>query len=242
MPVPAPAPAPRRSFLARLLGGAAALAGGGLVGRDLAAQAAPAARPAAAEWDMSWVERVTGAHRQVFDAPELTEATVLHQARTWMNGYAEVYGTSDADTSAVLVVRHAAVPMAMNDALWDRLELGAAMATMSADRQAVKDPARDEPARRNPYLNANVKPGDPNGLLWPDGGLDTLIRRGAIVLVCNLALRRGVQLLVERERMPAAQARETVLANLIPGVYVMPSGIFAVARAQEAGCQYIRAT
>ena len=40
----------------------------------------------------------------------------------------------------------------------------------------------------------------------------------------------------------AEEARKTVLANLVPGVIVMPSGIFAVTRAQEAGCQYIRAS
>ena len=59
---------------------------------------------------------------------------------------------------------------------------------------------------------------------------------------CNLALRRPISMLVEAEKLPAAEARRIVLANLVPGVVVMPSGIFAVTRAQEAGCQYLRAT
>ena len=64
----------------------------------------------------------------------------------------------------------------------------------------------------------------------------------AIVLCCDLALRRLVSLVAQADRVPAAQAKEKVLANLVPGTIVMPSGIFAVTRAQEAGCQYIRAT
>lgn len=240
-------PTPRRGFVGRLLGGAAALAGGALIGRELPAQAAaaPAAAPAPradGRWDMSWVERITGEHRQVFDAPEIAEGTVLHQARTWIDGFRQVYGVTDAQMSAVLVIRHAAIPMVANDRLWDSLELGAAIATMSAEKQPVKDPASGEPARRNPFLNANVKPGDAHSMLWPDGGLDTLVQRGAIVLCCDLALRRLVGLVARKEQVDATRAKEIVLANLVPGVTVMPSGIFAVTRAQEAGCQYIRAT
>jgi hypothetical protein len=236
----APTATPRRGFLGRLLGGAAALAGGGLLGRDLVAQ--PAAPRQGTTWDMSWVQRVTGAHRQVFDAPEVADGTVLHQASTWMRDYATVYGTKDGDMSAVLVVRHAAIPIVLNDTLWERLELGRRIGEAAPDEQPVKDAASGEPARRNPFLNANTKGGEPHALVWPDGGLDTLLSRGAIVLACNLALRRPISMLVEAEKMPAAEARRTVLANLVPGVVVMPSGIFAVTRAQEAGCQYLRAT
>lgn len=239
-------PTPRRGFVGRLLGGAAALAGGAVLGREARAQVpastASTAPRADSRWDMSWTERVTGAHRQVFDAPEIAEGTVLHQARTWMSGYAEVYGATDAAMSAVLVIRHAAVPMVANDLLWDSLELGAKVAEMSADRQPVKDPATGAPARRNPFLNANVKSGDRHSMLWPDGGLDTLLQRGAIVLACDLAMRRLVGLVAQKEKVNATRAKEIVLANLVPGVIVMPSGIFAVTRAQEAGCQYIRAT
>jgi hypothetical protein len=235
-------PTPRRGFLGRLAGAAAALAGAGVVGRGLGAQAPAAPAPrAAAAWDMSWVERVTGAHRQVFDAPEIADGTVLHQARTWMAGYAEVYGTRDAETSAVLVIRHAAIPMVLNDRLWERAQVARALAEAEEGRVVLKDPTTGELPRRNPFLNANAKPGDPHSLLWPDGGLDTLLARGAIVLACNLALRRAVALVQRADGVPADEARRTVLANLVPGVVVMPSGIFAVARAEEAGCRYIRA-
>lgn len=239
---------PRRSFLGRLLGGAAALAGGGALARTVDAQA-PAARLAAAEaaaanseYDMSWVERVTGAHRQVFDSPEIADGTVLHQARVWMSGYAEVYGAKEADMSAVLVIRHAAIPMVLNDEMWRRLNVAKELASApEGSRVVLKDPASGELPTRNPFLNANAKQGDRHSMLWADGGLDTLVSRGAIVLACGLALNRAYAMARKAEGLDAAGARALVRANLLPGTYVMPSGIFAVARAQEAGCNFLRA-
>ena len=88
---------------------------------------------------------------------------------------------------------------------------------------------------------ANAKQGDRHSMLWADGGLDTLVSRGAIVLACGLALNRAYAMARKAEGLDAAGARALVRANLLPGTYVMPSGIFAVARAQEAGCNFLRA-
>jgi intracellular sulfur oxidation DsrE/DsrF family protein len=42
--------------------------------------------------------------------------------------------------------------------------------------------------------------------------------------------------------MASEDARAAVIAALVPGVIRMPSGVFAVMRAQEAGCQFVRST
>lgn len=243
---------PRRRFLGHVAGGAVTLAAGALAGRDLAAQQgagpaapSPASRPApleASPWDMSWVERVKGKHRQVFDAPEIADATVLHQASTWMRDYASVYGTRDDEMTAVLVIRHSAIPMILDDELWKRLELGAKWTELSDDKKPIPDPETGEPALRNPFLNANAGNEARHSMLWPDGGLDTLIARGAVVLGCDLALGGLTGLLMQAEGMKREEASRTVREHLLPGVTVMPSGIFAVTRAQEEGCQYLRAT
>jgi hypothetical protein len=242
---PLPGASHRRQFLGSLATGAALFVGGDALSNPLAA-GEPARNPRAGEapdaddaspqprrdWNMSWVDRLTGAHRQVFDAPEMAEGTILHQARTWMAGFAEVYSTADADTNAVLVIRHNAVPMAMGDVVWSRMEFGR--------EHDLKDPATGKPAERNPFTN--VASDDRHSIVWPDGTLDRLIERGAIVLVCNLATLRVVRQVATKLKVPTDEARELVFSNMVPGTILMPSGIFAVARAQEAGCHYIRAT
>lgn len=227
-------PTPRRRFVGKVLGGAAAMAAAPLL--PLTDAAASAQLPSgqavrSSQWDMSWVDRVKGDHRIAFDAPEVESGLVLIQSRNWMAGHAEVYGVTDSQMTAVLVIRHNAVPMVMNDAMWERFELGAQL--------EVNDPRTGQPARRNPFIN--IQEGD-RTMIYADGGLDTLIGRGAVVLACSLALRNRAGAYARRAGRPAAEVHEQVLANLLPGVTVMPNGIFALGRAQEAGCGYMRST
>ncbi len=44
------------------------------------------------------------------------------------------------------------------------------------------------------------------------------------------------------DRVSADEARRRTTAALVPRVIVRPSGVFAVVRAQEAGCMYVRAS
>ncbi len=227
------APSPRRAFLGKVAGTAAILAASSVVPAELRAMT-PSARPLPpGDWDMSWVDRITGDHRQVFDAPEISEGDALHQARVWLAGFQEVYATTDADMHGVLVFRHKAIPMVVNDAMWAKYRLGKAY--------EQKDPASGKPAERNPFLNANSQADDQYGLIWPDGGLDTLMRRGQTVLACNMALRFMSGMLARKAKLEAKDVYTDLRANLVPGVTLMPSGIFAVTRAQEAGCRLMYA-
>lgn len=242
--VPSPTP-PRRGFLGQLLGGAAALVAGGLAGAPLRAQAEsghalPAAAPRDTEprgphtaWDMSWLDRITTGHREVFDAPEIAEGTVFNQARSYLAGFHEVYGTRDADLNAVLVVRHKGIPMVLDDPIWARYDF------IGKDAK-LKDPTTGGDAGRNPFLRP--RPDDAHAYVWADGGLDTLIGRGAIVLACNMALMGFAGIIAKRTKQPEDAVRDELKHGLVPGVTLMPSGIFAVTRAEEAGCHYIRAT
>ena len=242
---------PRRSFIGRAAATAAAMMCGSILGRDLGAQSvagsiggaagASSSRPVSDTWDMSWVDRVTGSHRMVFDCPTIESGTVLHQAFTWMKDYQEVYGAKDSDMSGVIVIRHAAIHMVLNDKLWDELDLARTLARMEGpSAKPLPDPVTGEPARRNPFVASSLRGGRFGGMAMEASAMDSLMARGVTILCCNLALRRAVSIVASKEGVDQDTARAKVLANLVPGVIVMPSGIFAVTRAQEAGCNFLQ--
>ena len=101
----------------------------------------------------------------------------LNNAITWLNGYKEVYQTTDGEMAAVLVFRHKGLPVALNDDMWARLNFG--------DDDKLKDPTTGEPTKRNPFING--KAADKNSTIMPEGGVEELLARGAIVLACNQA-------------------------------------------------------
>lgn len=223
----------RREFLRQ----ASLLAAGSLAASSLEAQGAvtaptgatagaPAAPQGAAPWDMSWVDRITGKYRIAFDAPEVSNGTVLAQTRNFLAGYKAVYGLTDADLTAVMVIRHAAVSMVLADELWSD--------GMFGEKDTLKDPATGETAKRNPFIN--VAPGSRHALTFPDGALDTLMSRGVIVVACDLALRNVSGTIASARSIPRQDATQLVMANLLPGAFRMPTGVFATCRAQAAGC------
>lgn len=240
----------RRQFLGQLVVGAAALAGASTASalaetpvpappqqsdgiRAVSATAAPGVQPPDSPWDLSWTEKLTGAHRQVFDAPQIADGAVLHHARMFYVNYQEVYGLKDSDLRAVLVIRHQAIPMALGDAVWDRYDF-------IGKEAKLKDPTTGKWARRNPFLNA--KADDKFSVVWADGSLDALIKRGAIVLACNMALMHFAQKIATRTKQQDDAVQAECKAALVPGATLVPSGIFGVIRAEEGGCNYLRAT
>ncbi len=183
------------------------------------------------QFDLSWPDRITGKHRAVFDCPEIGMGLGLLRALVWQKDYADMYGARPADLSGVVVLRHNAIWQAMNDEFWAHHKIG--------ELTGIKDPGSGQPITRNPYFGPNIV-----GL--PPAIADDSLRKvldTTIVLGCNLAFQLDVVEKVKRDTgMDDARARQMALRHLIPGVRLQPSGVFAVLRAQEAGCHYILAT
>lgn len=214
---PVPAPAPGRS-----------------TGSALAAGAAATPKPQQpVHWDDSWTTRVLAAkHKAVFDGPEIADGEALSQAWLFYEGLSVVSGVVDADVVPVVVMRHMGVPVAFNDHLWDKYQLGKWL--------KQKDPTTGKPARRNPYAHAEKT--DKYANVAPDGTLPELHRRGTVLLACSRAASYFAYQIAERTKQPFPQVKDEVKANLVDGVILQPSGVYAVLRAQEVGCGYIRAT
>src|ERR1051325_474276 len=110
-------PTHRRAFLARAAGGAAALGLAGLATPvDLAAQG----QQAQAKEDpalTAWLGKLKGKHRQVYDAPEVNSGFALAWSRVFYLTNNET-GVPDSDMSVMVLLRHAAIPLALVDSAW----------------------------------------------------------------------------------------------------------------------------
>ena len=169
----------------------------------------------------AWLNKITGKHKMLFDAPEVNSGMPVVWPRVWLNGNNENYGTKDTDNSAVIVLRHAAIPIAMQDAVWAKYKLG--------EMFNIKD--GDAAATRNVFAKQMPLP-------LPGTGTEQLLASGAQVGVCNVAMTIYSGVAAKKMGMDPAAVKAEWVAGLIPGVQVVPSGGLAVARAQEKGCSY----
>lgn len=188
-------------------------------------------RPAlTGDWDLSWIKRLEAAtDRAVFDWPTMgdpIDPIVLQIAQRYLDNCSAVYGGSEFRAGVVLNIRTTATSAALTDAPWDRFSLGA--------EYKVDDPDTKQPARRNPFLRRAREA--PAGM--PD--LAELIQRGAILLACDFALGHLAKRLAARLGRPADVMQAELRAGLLPGCFLVPSGIFGLARAQNAGCAFVR--
>lgn len=191
-----------------------------------------ALQPIGADWDMSWVGRVKGKYRAVFDSPEISEGAAIFRAALWKQEYHEVFGAPPAELSPVLVIRHRAIALAMDDAYWSTFEIG--------KHEKLKDPSTGKWAKANPIRTAPAgTPADER-----EYSLEGFLAAGGVVLACNMAFGMVVGRYAERAGgNDYAAARAVALQHLIPGIILQPSGIFAALHAQEAaGCRYILAS
>ncbi len=217
---------PRRDFLGWM--GATALAGTApamLVGAP-ALPHPPAPAGPDAEWDMTWVRRLTGRHRLVFDAPGLAEGDPLLRANAIGRQFTAVLGVPITEQARVLVLRHEGIHFAMNDAYWARFGLGKATGFLDAAGNGVVV---------NPVRAPRAEVPEP----YRDLTLEAFQRSGGIVLACHLALQAYVAPRYAATGMDEAAALAAATADLLPGITLQPSGVFAVAVAQHAGCAYV---
>ena len=202
----------RRGFLTRLAGaaGLAAIAPTSLLAESLAGGTSP-------EFE-AWLNRIRGTHRMVFDAPGANGGMPAIWPRIYMNTMDATYGTKD-DT-AVVILRHEAAPLALGDALWAKYKLGARINAMD----------NGHPATRNVFATITGLPVEGVGVL-------ELLKSGVLIGVCNIALAVLAMSLAGPKGDANAVTTE-LLAGVYPGIQVVPSGVMAVGRTQEKGCNY----
>jgi hypothetical protein len=225
--------ASRREFLERMAGSAMMFGAVPLsIDGTLRALGEPRAERAPEDFDLTWVNRVTGKHKAVFDVPEVDSGYGVWRASMYKNQYHDTLGVPFTELSAVLVLRHNGIALAMQQSFWDAYDVGKVKKAMHPITEQLTD--------KNPAMLSSEHGDVPER--FAAFALDKFIAAGGIALACNLALADCVQLVIKKDGLNGADARKKTLAMLVPGVVVQPSGVFAAIRAQEAGCVYLRAS
>ena len=233
---------PRREFLGQIAASAIVLAGAGCASPATSGTSAPvpAGAPSSGarstQWDDSWFGRLTAKHKAVFDSPQIEDGLVLANASGYIRGMRDAAGAGDHDVQAVIVVRHAAIPMAFNDTMWQKYEIG-------KDKK-IKAPRSEDWATRNPYLAGGGGRGGAaaDSADRPQPNFAWLASHGHILLACDLATRNYSNVIARNFKLEQRAVYEELKASLIPGMILQPTGVYAALRAQEAGCAYIRST
>lgn len=214
----------RRNFLARMSSVAAAMA------LDADEMRADLSAPPEGPWDTSWIPRVERAkYRVVFNTNAPADGNAFNLVLAFLDSYAEVHGTTDEETRAVLVFRQLGTVMALNDEMWSRYAIG-------ADRK-INDPATGAPAERNVFWKSAQGAAPP-----AKDKIEPLHARGMVSLVCNVSLGSIGSSFAKAANRDVEEVRKEVRANLVPGAIIVPSGIYGLIRAQNAGCAFMQGT
>jgi hypothetical protein len=216
---------PRRGFVKSVAAGAAALVAAKWSTARAETLPPPDARSSLKD---DWVSRIKGQYRQVFDAAEVNSGFGVVYALNFLESTKEAHNVSDSDMTAVVSFRHFATPLALKDEIWEKYKIGA-MPPIN-----VTDPQTKAPATRNIFHN--------NVMLYPGVTYESVIAtRPVIVTACSMALTVLSSMAAETAGVSAEQAKAEWFAGLIPGVIAVPSGVYAVNRAQQAGCTFCTA-
>ena len=189
-------------------------------------------QPAAPPFDTTWMQRLTGKYKAVFDTPEINGGSGVWRAGMWATHCRDLLDAQPADLSAVIVIRHAAMPLLMNHEFWDAYDV--------AKTYKVLHPLTDKKTRRNPVLMTVED--DQMPPTFASYALHKQIERGVVVLGCNVAFTSMVSLVSKKDKLKGADARAKALSMMVPGVLLQPNGIFPVTMAQHHGCSFVAAS
>jgi hypothetical protein len=209
----------RRGFLGSVAAGAGAL----LVGRWSTANAELVSLSETAAVSDEWIAKIKGKYRQVFDCPGVNEGFGAAFPLNFIASTKEALKVTDADIGSVCVFRHFAMPLMVNDSIWAKYKVGAAL--------KVNDPKTNAPATRTIFRD--------NVPLYPGETYEKIMASNrAIFVACNLALTVISGMTAANAGVTADVAKKEWTAGLLPGAYLAASGVYAVNRAQGAGCTY----
>jgi intracellular sulfur oxidation DsrE/DsrF family protein len=219
----------RRGFLGSIATGAATIGIAGITS-PLGLHAEEISNTANPGDPEEMFKKIKGKHRIVFDVTQPHAIFPFAWPRVFLMTN-EATGSPEKDCSVVVVLRHDAIPYAMEDRLWEKYKFG--------EMFKAQDPATNTPATHNPFWKPKPGAFKVPGIGEVAIGINELQSNGVLFCVCDAALTVYSAATAAKMEKDAAEIKKDWVAGLLPGITVVPSGVWALGRAQEKGCGYI---
>ena len=210
----------RRDFLG--LAAAAAAVG---IGATLPLTTSEAAEATASTDFTRWLDSIPGKHRVVLDVREPNDGMAIAWAWVYLFTGPQAYGVKENELGTVMVLRHNAIPFALEDTAWRKYKLG--------EYFKITDPKTKVAALRNPYY---LTPVDPS---VEDMTLKHHIDRGVKVAACDMAIHYYSGQIAQQMGLKHEDVKKDWNEALLPGIQHAPSGVVAVQGAGAHGCSYV---
>jgi len=216
----------RRGFIETVAAGAAVFGLAGLVAPLDGHAMDSASSISSAE---AWFDKIKGKHRMVFDATRPHEILPFAWPRVFLMTN-KMTGSDEKDCTAMVILRHDAIPYAMTSDLWKKYKFGE---VFKAD-----DPATKAASVRNPFWQPKAGDYKIPGVGPVAIGINELQDSGVLFGVCDVALTVYSAAVAEGMKMKPEDVKKEWVAGILPEVQIVPSGVWAINRAQEHGCSY----
>jgi intracellular sulfur oxidation DsrE/DsrF family protein len=173
-------------------------------------------------------KNLKGKHRAIFDITEPNKEPIMPFA------WARVFlltneGTGSKENDVVMVLRHSGIAYAFEDKAWTKYGLGEFFKAM--------EPGTGKPATKNDLWKP-AKPYEIPGIGPVPIAINDLQDSGVHFVVCNVAMNVYSAVLADKMKLKKDDVYNDLKASLLPGVMPVPSGVWAVGRAQENKCAY----
>ncbi|MBV9028023.1 MAG: hypothetical protein JO311_05360 [Candidatus Eremiobacteraeota bacterium] len=171
--------------------------------------------------------------RQLYEAVAFHPA-VLNNIKNSFNGLQFGFRYPAAAISIVFAPHGASAAYCYSDEIWRRYRIGEYLKL--TDSQGSPVTANTFVSQRARF-DVDAAPDDEAGM-YQDTSLETLQRRGLVVLTCHTAVQEHARALAARGFAPPGTSRrqiaDDILTHLIPGAVVVPAMVAAIAVLQAA--------
>ena len=174
----------------------------------------------------NWFKKIKGEHRVVYDGSQPHNTLPI----TWNWAFLESnnsVGVKDSNITAITVLRHTGIVFAFKSEIWEKFKLGEIVGF--SDNQTGK------PALRNTVY----EPKEGDMPLPPIQGIKDLQARGSLFCVCDLATKVYGSVIAKKMSLNPDDVYAEMVAGILPGVQLVPSGVWALGRVQNNKCAYI---